>query len=77
MGWLSGQLIDIIEWMDDGQETMVYRFERHNNEIKNGAKLVVRPASPPYLLMKAARAWPMSSSPALTSSQPPTCRSSP
>ena len=43
MGWLSGQLIDIIEWMDDGQETMVYRFERHNNEIKNGAKLVVRP----------------------------------
>ena len=43
MGWLSGQLIDIIEWLDDGQETMVCRFERHNNEIKNGAKLVVRP----------------------------------
>jgi len=43
MGWLSGQFIDIIEWLDDGQETMVYRFERHNNEIKNGAKLVVRP----------------------------------
>ena len=43
MGWLSGQLIDIIEWLDDGQDTMVYRFERHNNEIKNGAKLVVRP----------------------------------
>jgi len=43
MGWLSGQLIDIIEWLDDGQETLVYRFERHNNEIKNGAKLVVRP----------------------------------
>ena len=30
MGWLSGQFIDIIEWMDDGQETMVCRFERHN-----------------------------------------------
>ena len=43
MGWLSGQFIDIIEWLDDEQETMVYRFERHNNEIKNGAKLVVRP----------------------------------
>ena len=40
MGWLSGQFIDIIEWLDDGQDTMVYRFERHNNEIKNGAKLV-------------------------------------
>ena len=43
MGWFSGQFIDIIEWTDDGQDTMVYRFERHNNEIKNGAKLVVRP----------------------------------
>ena len=38
MGWLSGQFIDIIEWLDDEQETMVYRFERHNNEIKNQPK---------------------------------------
>ena len=50
MGWLSGQFIDIIEWLDDGQDTMVYRFERHNNEIKNGAKLVVRPGQAAVLV---------------------------
>lgn len=39
---LKGELIDIIEWLDDSNNTLVYRFERYGNEIKNGAKLVVR-----------------------------------
>ncbi|ALG67607.1 SPFH domain-containing protein [Beggiatoa leptomitoformis] len=39
---LTGEFIDIIEWLDDSQDTLVYRFERHDNEIKNGAKLIVR-----------------------------------
>jgi membrane protease subunit (stomatin/prohibitin family) len=39
---IKGELIDIIEWMDNNRDTMVYRFERHGNEIKYGAKLVVR-----------------------------------
>ncbi|MBI9099746.1 MAG: SPFH domain-containing protein, partial [Spirochaetaceae bacterium] len=39
---LKGELIDIIEWLDDSSDTMVYRFERYGNEIKNGAKLTVR-----------------------------------
>jgi membrane protease subunit (stomatin/prohibitin family) len=39
---LKGQLIDIIEWLDSTADTMVYRFERQGNEIKNGAKLIVR-----------------------------------
>jgi membrane protease subunit (stomatin/prohibitin family) len=39
---LKGELIDIIEWIDPTNDTMVYRFERYNNEIKNGAKLTVR-----------------------------------
>jgi membrane protease subunit (stomatin/prohibitin family) len=39
---LRGELIDIIEWLDETGNTMVYRFERYNNEIKYGAKLVVR-----------------------------------
>lgn len=39
---IKGQLIDIIEWIDNTQDTMVYRFERQGNEIKNGAQLVVR-----------------------------------
>ncbi|MCH9740701.1 MAG: SPFH domain-containing protein [Epsilonproteobacteria bacterium] len=40
--WIFGQFIDVIEWTDSSQDTMVYRFERHNNEIKYGAKLTVR-----------------------------------
>ncbi len=39
---LKGELIDIIEWLDSTNDTMVYRFDRYNNEIKNGAKLIVR-----------------------------------
>jgi len=39
---LKGELIDIVEWLDDSNNTLVYRFERYGNEIKYGAKLVVR-----------------------------------
>jgi len=39
---LKGELIDIIEWLDSTSDTMVYRFERKDNEIKNGAQLTVR-----------------------------------
>lgn len=39
---LRGEFVDIIEWLDDSNNTIVYRFERYQNEIKNGAKLTVR-----------------------------------
>lgn len=39
---LSHEFIDIIEWLDDTKDTLVYRFERYQNEIKNGAQLIVR-----------------------------------
>lgn len=39
---LVSEFIDIIEWLDDSHNTMVYRFERYQNEIKYGAKLTVR-----------------------------------
>jgi membrane protease subunit (stomatin/prohibitin family) len=39
---IRGEFIDIIEWTDDSGNTLVYRFERHGNEIKNGAQLTVR-----------------------------------
>ena len=41
--FVKRELIDIIEWLDPSNDTMVYRFERYNNEIKNGAQLIVRP----------------------------------
>ena len=40
--WLGGQFIDVIEWTDDSGDTLVWRFDRHGNEIKYGAKLTVR-----------------------------------
>ena len=39
---LFHEFIDVIEWTDDSSNTMVYRFERYGNEIKYGAKLIVR-----------------------------------
>ncbi|MBF0379097.1 MAG: SPFH domain-containing protein [Desulfamplus sp.] len=38
----KAEFIDIIEWTDDSSNTMVYRFPRYDNEIKYGAKLIVR-----------------------------------
>lgn len=42
MDKLRGQLIDIIEFLDSSRDTIVWRFPRQGNEIKNEAKLVVR-----------------------------------
>ena len=39
---LSNEFIDIVEWLDYTDDTIAYRFERYQNEIKNGAKLIVR-----------------------------------
>ena len=39
---LSHEFIDIIEWLDTTNDTIVHRFERYQNEIKNNAKLIVR-----------------------------------
>ena len=39
---LKGEFVDVIEWLDDSNNTMVYRFERYQNAIKNKARLTVR-----------------------------------
>ena len=40
---LRGELIDIIEWNQQPEsDIMAWRFPRRDNEIKNGAKLIVR-----------------------------------
>jgi membrane protease subunit (stomatin/prohibitin family) len=36
------QFIEVIEWLDDSSNTMLYRFPVKDQEIKNGAKLTVR-----------------------------------
>lgn len=40
---LRQEFVDIIEWVDDTKQTLVWRFPRYQNEIKNGAQLIVRP----------------------------------
>src|ERR1700738_1482121 len=40
---LRGEFIDIIEWTQPSDsEVLAYRFPRYDNEIKYGAKLIVR-----------------------------------
>src|SRR5687767_3722581 len=39
---LPREFMDIVEWLDGTRYTTVLRLTRHYNEIKNGAKLIVR-----------------------------------
>lgn len=36
------QFIEVIEWLDESQNTLLYRFPVYGQEIKNGAQLIVR-----------------------------------
>jgi membrane protease subunit (stomatin/prohibitin family) len=38
----SSQFIEVIEWLDETSNTLVYRFPVKDQEIKNGAQLIVR-----------------------------------
>jgi membrane protease subunit (stomatin/prohibitin family) len=40
--FLKGEFIDVISWLDDTRDTMVWRFDRRDQAIKYGAKLTVR-----------------------------------
>jgi membrane protease subunit (stomatin/prohibitin family) len=39
---IRSQFIEVIEWLDDSGNTLLYRFPVHGQEIKNGAQLTVR-----------------------------------
>lgn len=39
---LGSQFIEIIEWLDDTTDSLVWRFPVYNQEIKMGAQLIVR-----------------------------------
>ncbi len=41
--FIKSELIDIVEWPEETPGVLVHRFNRHDNEIKRGAKLIVRP----------------------------------
>jgi len=39
---ITGQFIDVIEWVDDTRDTLIWKFPDEDKEIKNGAQLTVR-----------------------------------
>jgi membrane protease subunit (stomatin/prohibitin family) len=40
--FIKGELIDVIEWIDDSGDIIVWRFPDQDHQIKMGAKLTVR-----------------------------------
>lgn len=42
MGFFKKQLLDIIEWIDESNDTLAYMFPMEDHEIQNGAQLTVR-----------------------------------
>src|ERR1700741_1826061 len=38
----TSQFIEVIEWLDDSPNTLLYRFPVKDQEIKNGAQLIIR-----------------------------------
>lgn len=56
MDKLKGELVDIIEWIDDSRSTLAWRFPRYQNEIKNGAQLIVREGQEAVFVYRGALA---------------------
>jgi excisionase family DNA binding protein len=42
MDFIKGELLEIIEWIDDSRDTLSWRFPDEDKAIKNGAQLIVR-----------------------------------
>lgn len=43
MGFFKKQFLDIIQWLDESSNTLVYMYPMEDQEIQNGAQLIVRP----------------------------------
>jgi membrane protease subunit (stomatin/prohibitin family) len=42
MSFFSSEFIDVIDWVDDSTDTIIWKFPREDNAIKMNAKLTVR-----------------------------------
>jgi excisionase family DNA binding protein len=42
INYLKTQFLEIIEWQDDSRDTLSFHYPDSDNEIKNGAQLIVR-----------------------------------
>lgn len=69
---VRGQLIDVIEWTDSTNNTIVHKYDMNGKEIMMGAQLTVRESQVAISSTKAS--WRTCSSPAAMSCPPPICR---
>jgi len=56
MNKIRNEFVDIIEWIDDSRTTLAWRFPRYQNEIKNGAQLIVREGQKAIFVYRGAMA---------------------
>lgn len=56
MNKIRNEFVDIIEWIDDSRSTLAWRFPRYQNEIKNGAQLIVREGQKAIFVYRGAMA---------------------
>ncbi len=42
LNFLKGELLEVIDWLDDSRDTLSYRFPDEDKAIKRGAQLIVR-----------------------------------
>lgn len=56
MSKIKNEFVDIIEWIDDSRSTLAWRFPRYQNEIKNGAQLIVREGQKAIFIYRGAMA---------------------
>ncbi|MFN8062984.1 MAG: SPFH domain-containing protein [Vicinamibacterales bacterium] len=42
LGFIKGELLEVIEWTDDSRDLLSYRYPDEDKAIKNGAQLIVR-----------------------------------
>jgi len=42
--WGKAQFLDVVQWLDDSNDILAWRFPFRGQEIQNGGKLIVRPS---------------------------------
>jgi len=52
MGFIKKQFLDIIQWLDDSSDTLVYMYPMQDQEIQQGGQLTVRPGQAAIFIEK-------------------------
>ena len=52
---LMGELVDIVEWLDDSGDTLAYRFERYQNDFYKIDPMLFSPAEVTFVNLTTGR----------------------